>query len=387
MTTFGAVGDGVTDDTAALQAAMAEIEANGGVLVLGADRTYLISDKLAIQDAADFGIRGNDATLRVAAATPTSDHAPLTFRRCSSFAVADLVVDGNRAERTPAETFGGHNIRILASSDFLFSRVTSSHATTDGFYVAPGDNSDPATFPTDGTFCDCAADDDYRQGMSIINGLRLQVVRSSFTNTNGTAPEAGLDIEPNSGSASPGAEEIVIRDCLFEGNQGSGLATAGPAPTERLLIEGTTFRRNVGYGLMLNIGSRVTVDGCTFDDNQHGAIRISTSSTLVRSSEIMNHTGWVGIHLTGAEASQIVVRESEFHDNTGIPDSGDAWIYVNADSGTDNYLLENFFENNVDSDIANNKPEGTCAAGNLIDGTLDAPADACGTPPAVGFGT
>ncbi|MBW2523049.1 MAG: right-handed parallel beta-helix repeat-containing protein [Deltaproteobacteria bacterium] len=384
---FGAVGDGVTDDTAALQAGFAEIEASGGVLVLGAGRTYLISDKLQVQDATGFGIRGNGATLRVAAGTPTSDHVPLTFRGCSSFVVADLTIDGNRSERTPAEVFGGHNIRILAASDFLFSGVTSSHATTDGFYVAPTDNSDPTTFPSDGAFCDCAADDDFRQGMSIINGRRLQVIRSSFTHTNGTAPEAGIDIEPNPGSASPGAEQIVIRGCLFEDNLGPGVATAGPIPTDHLLIEDSVFRRNDGYGLMLNIGSHVTVDGCIFDDNVHGAIRISTRSTLVQNSEVMNHTGWVGMHLVGPDASEIVVRDNDLHDNTGIPTSGDAWIYVNEDSGTDNYLLENVFQDNEDSDIANQKPSGTCAAGNLMDGTLDAPADSCGVPPVVGFGT
>jgi len=119
VSSFGAVGDGVTDDTGALRAGIAQIQASGGVLVLGAGRSYLISDKLVFQDASGFGIRGNGAALRVAAGTPTSDHAPLTFQRCASFVVADLVVDGNRAERTPE--------RPLADTTFASSlRATSS---------------------------------------------------------------------------------------------------------------------------------------------------------------------------------------------------------------------------------------------------------------------
>ena len=53
---FGAVGDGVTDDTAAIQAALDHVAANGGTLYFPAG-TYL-SDSLQVTPTASFEING-----------------------------------------------------------------------------------------------------------------------------------------------------------------------------------------------------------------------------------------------------------------------------------------------------------------------------------------
>lgn len=363
---YGAVGDGVTDDTAALKDAFEEVEANGGTIVFEIGKTYRVSERLLLQDATNFGIRGNGATIQVAPGTPTDNHCPLTFSNCSSFVVGDIVIDGNRQNRTPKETIGGHNIRLRAIRDFVFCRVTSNNATTDGFYLFSGENEDPDTFPQDGVFQDCHADFNFRQGMSIINGRRLQIIDSSFTNTSGTSPQAGVDIEPNAGSAEPGAEHILFRGCLFEGNKGYGLNTGGKATTNRLTVEDNTFRANAG-----------------------GALIVEAGWVMVRGNVVEEHTAWNGLLLRGLErAHDIVIRENTFRNNTGRPEHGDRWIYVSEDSGTNNFLLENIFENNEDTNIYNQNPEGTCAAGNLMDGQLDAPLSSCGQPPTdIGFGS
>lgn len=363
---YGAVGDGVTDDTAALRAAFAAVATSGGTVRFEAGRTYLISDRLELIGASGFVLRGNGATLKVADGTPTSAHNPLSFRDCSSFAVVDLIVDGNRQHRVPAESAGGHNIRVLYSRDFSFCRVSSNNAATDGFYLAPRQGDDPATYPSDGVFSNCHADFNFRQGMSIINARRLQVIDSSFTNTRGTAPEAGVDIEPNTGSATPGVEHVLFRGCLFESNEGYGITTGGRAASARLTVEGSTFRAN---GL--------------------GAMMIRIASTLVRDNLIELHDGPSGIRLRDPERSnRVVVRDNTFRDNTLSSWPAPAWLYVHSDSGQGNFLLGNIFENNRGADLTNKNPAGTCAAGNLLDGVLDAPVDSCGAPPTnIGFGS
>jgi Pectate lyase superfamily protein len=129
VSSHGAVGDGTTDDTAALQAAFAVVEANGGTVVFESGKTYLISDKIELRDASNFGVRGNGATLAVADGTPTDAHNPLSFRGCSTFVISDLMIDGNREGRTPKETAGGHNIRLLNDRPrFGYSHVQAALA-------------------------------------------------------------------------------------------------------------------------------------------------------------------------------------------------------------------------------------------------------------------
>jgi len=57
---FGAVGDGVTDDTAALQAAM-DSPARGGIVAFEPGRAYRISDTVVVDVAKVRGIEGNNA--------------------------------------------------------------------------------------------------------------------------------------------------------------------------------------------------------------------------------------------------------------------------------------------------------------------------------------
>ena len=81
-------------------------------------------------------------------------------------------------------------------------RVESSGG--DGIYIQNA--SDVSVIRVD-------SNDHYRQGMSVIDVSGLTVLNSSFRNTNGTAPMAGIDIEPSNGIDQ--IEQIKISNCLM----------------------------------------------------------------------------------------------------------------------------------------------------------------------------
>lgn len=64
----------------------------------------------------------------------------------------------------------------------------------------------------------------YRQGMSITNVQDMTVKNSYFSNTKGTLPEAGIDVEPY--QTSQRIVNLSIEDCRFENNGWAGLALA-----------------------------------------------------------------------------------------------------------------------------------------------------------------
>lgn len=66
----------------------------------------------------------------------------------------------------------------------------------------------------------------------------MLVERSNFSNTNGTAPAAGIDIEPD--GAHYDLVNITIRDCLAVNNSGHGLQSwmnSGNAMVVEVLVE------------------------------------------------------------------------------------------------------------------------------------------------------
>jgi|EP01043_Picozoa_sp_COSAG02_P002946 hypothetical protein len=88
------------------------------------------------------------------------------------------------------------------------------------------------------TLTEVNADGNYRQGLSIIGAKDLLVERSNFSNTHGTAPAAGIDLEPD--GAYYDLENITIRDCHAVNNTGHGLQSwlnSGDAHNISVLIE------------------------------------------------------------------------------------------------------------------------------------------------------
>ncbi len=183
---------------------------------------------------------------------------------CDHFAITDLIFDGNRANRSPAEE-PAHNIILKGADNFSFSNVDSINAVTDGFYIAATDPGNRSTYTQNGLFLNCTADNAYRNGMSIINGENIQVVGGAYTNSHGTLPTAGIDVEANAGTAVPGNHNILIRGVTLSGNDGYGV-------------------KLVARGLPTNI----TVEGCYFTNNDRGGIWLGAAWTMIKANTFEN---------------------------------------------------------------------------------------------------
>jgi hypothetical protein len=316
---FGAVGDGKKDDTAAIQSALNYIKGHGGTLTFEAGRTYIVSKGLKIVDANDFKIDGNDATIKMANGVPVkSGYSILFVERSYHFAVTELTVDGNRANRSPAEV-RAHNVHIKGSHDFSFSEVDSLNAAVDGFYLGASDPADPSTYTNNGLFLDCRADNGFRQGISIINGANIQVIGGAYTNTHGTKPEAGIDIEANEGTAVPGNHNILVKGVTFAGNGGYGVQlTARGKPTN------------------------ITIEGSYFTDNDRGGIRLGTASTLIKGNTFENFSkserGVIDLPAAQTNSNNVITENSFNNIHTG-----QAVIFAHRASGRNNVLRDNKF--------------------------------------------
>ena len=345
---FGAVGDGKSDDTAAIQSALNYIETHGGTLNFEAGHTYTVSKSLVIAGADDFAIDGNGATIKMADGTPVATgYSVLRIDTCDNFAVTDLTIDGNRANRSPAEV-PAHNIIINGSHDFSFSDVKSLNAVADGFYLRASSPGDPSTHTENGLFLNCQADNGFRQGMSIINGENIQVIGGAYTNTNGTKPAAGIDVEANEGTAIPGNHNI--------------------------LIQGVTFTGNDGYGVQLSskgLPTDITIEGCYFSDNDRGGIRLNTARTLIQGNTFedfsQSERGLIDLGATQTNSDNVITENSFNSINTGQP-----VIFAHSLSGTNNQVYDNNYCD-IDGPFLKSSTTGTTEWNNALTSTPSYP--------------
>ncbi|HVV71969.1 MAG TPA: right-handed parallel beta-helix repeat-containing protein, partial [Verrucomicrobiae bacterium] len=85
----------------------------------------------------------------------------------------------------------------------------------DGFYIDGGGDQE---WSEDITLRDCVAYDNHRQGVSVISAVDLLIENCLFSTTWGTAPEAGIDLEPD--TEKQRLVNCVIRNSVFENNNG-----------------------------------------------------------------------------------------------------------------------------------------------------------------------
>lgn len=116
-----------------------------------------------------------------------------------------------KAEYTSGEF--RHCMDIENASNVTISGIACNNSGGDGAYVRASTNV---------VIEDCIFNNNRRQGSSITGQVNhVYYLRDHFTDTNGTAPQSGIDIEPN--GAGDFLLDINIHDSYTDGNAGDGL--------------------------------------------------------------------------------------------------------------------------------------------------------------------
>ena len=97
------------------------------------------------------------------------------------------------------------------------------------------------------TIKDIVSDNNYRQGISVISAKNLLIENSTFQNTNGTAPQSGIDLEPDYDNEQ--LVNVTIKNCLFQNNTGLGIIISphlydSISTPMSITIQNTTSRNN-----------------------------------------------------------------------------------------------------------------------------------------------
>lgn len=124
---YGAIGNGVADDSAAIQSAINAAIAAGGGRVYIPRGEYLLGPvgtsgfyTLDVQNADGLIIEGDGPRATRLKSATNVNKGPLAFTNCANVTVRDLTIDGNRANQS---TPTGHGIRGQNMDHFLLDNV------------------------------------------------------------------------------------------------------------------------------------------------------------------------------------------------------------------------------------------------------------------------
>ncbi len=227
---FGAKGDGLSNDSAAIRAAIAA--ARFGDTVVAPPGKYVVLDERVKTEDGEKGVyvrlKSNmtlqleqDASI-IAHGNNLANYEIISADGCENVKITGLgTVQGDRDYHSGTTGEWGFGVALRAHNAMV-SGITIKDCWGDGLYI---DDS------TNVTVSGVISRHNRRQGMSVASVHMLRVCDSVFRDTGGTAPGCGIDLECDRPNQM--IEDVLIERNLFMNNKGSNIAIGSPNGTYR----------------------------------------------------------------------------------------------------------------------------------------------------------
>jgi hypothetical protein len=174
-----------------------------------------VENRLHLKD--DMTLKLADGAVLKAIPNDSKKYSLLTISGVANVWVTGGTLEGDRDQHKGKSGEWGTGLRITKAAEHItVTNLVSRKMWGDGFYVQDAQ---------DVRFCGVTADANRRQGLSIISAKGLLVLNSTFKNTQGTRPSAGVDFEPN--DADQKVTDVRIERSQFLDNAGPGILIAG----------------------------------------------------------------------------------------------------------------------------------------------------------------
>jgi hypothetical protein len=230
----GARGDGASDDTASIQAAIDEAGGTGGTVLVPAG-TYSINAEFpkALKLRNEMTLKFAKGAVLKAMPTAERRYVMLYLSGVHNVTVIGGLLQGEREQHRGTEGDAGIGLRIdSGASNITVNNVTAKEMWGDGFLISYAKNI---------TLCGVVADRNRRQGLTIAEADGVLVTDSVFQDTGGVKPGAGIDLEPDERSES--IANVRIQRSRFFDNQGAGILINGKkGPITNVEITNNVFR-------------------------------------------------------------------------------------------------------------------------------------------------
>lgn len=284
---FGAIGDGITDDTKAIKEAVNEVNKKGGTLYFPYG-TYLVTPEkyqdtiLKINSDKKIVVEMDSSTIKL-----KENNYPHYNIFMISKSTDVILKNGNLIgdrikhdytgyiDKSPTHEFG-YGIYVYYSKNVVISNMNVSQMTGDAIINKTGTSSGNTNYTL---IENSELSYSRRQGLSVLDTDKIEVKNvyihhiGSFDGVNGTAPKSGIDIEPASGTKI--VNSIILDKIRIENTDYFGIINGNDSPTNEFIIKnseinGPNIRNAKIFNSTLNYINRMSsvLTRCEINDSR-----------------------------------------------------------------------------------------------------------------------
>lgn len=299
---YNATGDGSTDDTTAVQAAITACGTSGGTVYFPAG-TYMVNttgaNPLVLLDNMNVKIDPT-ATVKLITNNDDTHQCFVALNKTNITIYGGGTIQGERATHIGSTGEWGMGIELDGCTNCVIENLTVKDCWGDGVYIGKNASVQCKNIKVYQVY----STNNRRQGMSIVAvDDNVHVDRCIFANIIGTNPESGIDVEPNSGDT---VTNVKITNCLLIDTQGAGLEIfgLGGAVTGVVAINNVCVR-NFFHGIWAKKSINGIFRGNYCVNNRDTAISIEqdSSGNLVDNNVCYNSNLGITIGLGGADTT------------------------------------------------------------------------------------
>ncbi|MGO4220340.1 right-handed parallel beta-helix repeat-containing protein [Lysobacter sp. TAF61] len=243
----GAYGDGIHDDTTAIQAAIDALPSDGGTILIPAG-TYVIDPTRNLRLRSRMHLQLADGA-KLAAKRNSAERAYVVMvYKVSDVEISGGQIVGDRDNHLGTTGEWGHAIMVRGSSRVTIRDIHLSKCWGDGISIGGAMVTNQPTVPSQGiVIANVVSTGNRRQGLSIGRSSEVKVYDSEFSNNTGIDPGCGIDIEPDADDLGT-CTTVHIENCLIRKNQGNGIQVY--KRVNGVTIKSCTVEYNGGYGIL-----------------------------------------------------------------------------------------------------------------------------------------
>ena len=226
-------------------------------------RDFLRTGTVVIPSGVTFDLNGS--TIRC---IPNKSHQYniLFSRNTHNIIIRNGKVQGDLKSHKGDKGEWGYGIELQGVDGFVLENLECCECWGDGIDIQVSSDGDGNEYSSktirghckNGIVRNVYCHDNYRQGMSVQGILGLKVIRSTFSKSEGTNPQCGVDIEPY--TSNNVVAHVVFDGCQFDHNVNSGLLLWGESIYD-IEIANCLFSKNSGWDLSIQ-GNEIEVRNC-----------------------------------------------------------------------------------------------------------------------------